>query len=102
MSKRNKKPEVSYNDFEKSFMKWASNFTDSYNKTLKETNKLLPFPLRKGELCYDYFNFFMGGHVVREAIMERFIKLAFKLDKKSINSLPKHVKNRVLMMLMMS
>jgi len=83
-------------------MKWADNFTDSYNKSIKETNKLLPFPLRKRELCYDYFNFFMGDHVLRKDIMEKFIKLAFKLDKKSINSLPKYAKNRVLMMLMMS
>jgi hypothetical protein len=110
MSRRNKKPEVSYNDFERSFVKWADNFIKEYNekileynKNIEETNASLPYPLWKKTFSlkssYDYYRFYTGGHATREEIMEEFIKFAFKLDRKSINSLPKHAKNRVLMML---
>lgn len=110
MSRRNKKPDISYNDFERSFIKWADNFIKEYkekilehNIKISETNALLPYPLWKKtfpiQSPYDYFSFFNEGHATREVIMEEFIKFAFKLDKKSINSLPKNARNRVLMML---
>lgn len=84
---------MSYNDFEQSFLKWADNLI---KKEAKENKTKYP---SNDRMTYDFHRFMIEDHVVRNQIMEDFIKKAFEKDKKSINSLPKHVKNKVVMML---